>query len=66
MSNMNTPKPIEPSVGARYEIDAFLSDICIHLCVANRPPYRPEIKSYVERWFGGIAEIVVEKPNAAD
>lgn len=64
MSNMNTPKPIEPSVGARYEIDAFLSDI--YLCVANRPPYRPEIKSCVERWFGGIAEIVVEKPNAAD
>ena len=64
MNNMNTPKPIEPSVGARYEFDAFLSDI--YLFVANRPPYRPEIKSPLEKWFGGIAKIVVEKPTAAD
>ena len=68
MNNMNTPKPkpIEPSIGARYEFDAFLSDICSHLRVANLPPYRPDIKSPVKMWFKGIAEIVVQKPSATD
>jgi hypothetical protein len=66
MNNMNTPKPIEPSIGARYEIDSFLSDICIHICVANLPTHRPDIKSPVEMWFKGIAEIVVQKSSEAD
>ena len=63
MNDMITPNPAEQQPGARFELDTFLSGI--HLCVANLPPCRPEIKSCVERWFGGLTEIVVEKPSAA-
>lgn len=63
MNNMNTPKPIEPSVGNRYQVDSTLSDI--YLSVANCPPFRPDFKPCVERHFRRIAAMLVEIPAVA-
>lgn len=64
MNDTDTQEPIEPSIGARYEIDATRCDV--YVCDGNGRPYRPKVSAIVDRCSRRVVGLAVEKPGEVD